>query len=275
MLMPPQVGFPRLRGPTGGRPDRFSLLRQASCGAILVLVTSSLQAWIAVIAGLGTAVLGILKYFNYKSRRDRITLVGQAFSETVDALASQDEVKRLAAAILLRRFFDRRTEQGTGGTPYQQEAIRVIAALLRATEPGEFQKLLADGLAHAPSLRCADLQRCNLSGAYLGDRLGRPVDLSEADLFGADLSGASLRGAIAKGTVFYNAVLTKAVLEGADLSGADFRDADLEGVKFEGAVLTGARFEGARNLPAYVVEHLAAVERAPAPAEGGGAPVPV
>jgi hypothetical protein len=237
-------------------------------------MTSAAQAWIALIAGLGTAVLGILKYFNYRSRRDRLTLVGQAFSETVDALASPDEVKRLAAAILLRRFFDRRTEQGTAGTPYQQEAIRVIAALLRATETSEFQKLLADGLAHAPSLRGADLQRCNLAGAYLGDRLGRPVDISEADLFGANLSGTSLRGAIARGTVFYNAVLTKTVLEEADLSGADFRDADLEGAKLDGAVLTGARFDGARNLPADVVEHLAAVERAATSAEGGGTPVP-
>jgi hypothetical protein len=237
-------------------------------------MTSTAQAWIALIAALGTAVLGILKYFNYRSRRDRVTGVGQAFAETVDALASSDEVKRLAAAILLRRFFDRDTEQGTAGTPYQQEAIHVIAALLRAIEPGEFQKLLADGLAHAPSLRGADLQRCNLSNAYLGDRHRPPVDISEADLFGANLSGASLRGAIARGTVFYNAVLTKTVLEEADLSGADFRDADLEGAKIEGAVLAGARFDGARNLPTAVVEHLAAVERAAASAEGGGTPVP-
>lgn len=215
-------------------------------------MTTALQAWIAVVGGLATAALGLLKYFNYRSRRDRLTLVGQAFAETVDALASKDEVKQFAAAILLRRFFDRRTEQGTAGAPYQQEAIRVIAALLRTAETGRLQKLLADGLAYAPDLRTADLQECNLSGAYLGDRLGRPVDLSQADLYRADLTGASLRGALARETVFYSARLAKTVFENADLSGADFRDADLAGARFAGAVLTGARFAGAGNCPPEV-----------------------
>lgn len=30
------------------------------------------QSWVAVIGSLAAAALGILKYFNYKSRRDRI-----------------------------------------------------------------------------------------------------------------------------------------------------------------------------------------------------------
>lgn len=216
---------------------------------MVIADATSAQGWIALVGGFATAILGIIKYFNYRSRRDRVAIVGQAFSETVDALASKDEIKRLAAAILLRRFFDPRTEQGTAGTPYQQEAIRVIAALLRATETGEFQKLLADGLAHAPDLRGADLQRCNLRKAYLGDRLGKPVDLSRADLYEADVTGASLRGAVARETVFYGAKLAKTVLEGADLSGADLRGADLEGARFAGATVAGAKFGGATNVP--------------------------
>src|SRR3954471_3636859 len=135
--------------------------------------TASVQAWIALVGGLGTAILGLLKYFDYRSKRDRQTMVGQTFNETVSSLASDDEIKRLAAAILLRRFFDRRTEQGAAGAPYQHEAIRVIAALLRTAETGQFQKLLADGLAFAPTLERADLQECNLAGAYLGDRPDR------------------------------------------------------------------------------------------------------
>jgi Pentapeptide repeats (8 copies) len=225
--------------------------------SVILLVpsmTTALQAWIAVIGGFATAVLGLLKYFNYRTRRDRLTLVGQAFAETVDSLASKDPVKQLAAAILLRRFFDRRTEQGTAGAPYQEEAIRVIAALLRATETSQLQKLLADGLAYAPSLRGADLQHCNLAGAYLGDRLGRRVDLSGADLYQADLSGASLRGATARGTVFYGAVLSGTVLENADLAEADLRDADLAGARFDGAELRGARVAGAKNVPPGVFE---------------------
>lgn len=227
---------------------------------ILNRVAASVQSWIALVGGLATAILGIVKYFNYRSRSDRLTVVGQSFSETVDALGAVDEIKRLAAAILLRRFFDPHTEQGSGRTPYQKEALRVIAAILRGTkEPSEFQKLLADGLAHAPDLRRADLQGCNLAGAYLGDRLGKAVDLSGADLYQADLTRASLRGAIAKGTVFYGATLTKTVFEGADLSSADFRDANLEQARFAGAVLVGARFEGAKNIPDNLATGLAAL----------------
>ena len=209
-------------------------------------MTTAVQGWIALVGGLGTAVLGILKYFNYRSRRDRAAAVGQSFVEAVDALASNDRVKQLAAAILLRRFFDRRTEQGAAGAPYQQESIAVIAALLRATETGQFQKLLADGLAYAPSLRYADLQGCNLNGAYLsGERLGRQIDLSDADFYDADLARASLKGSKAQRTVFYHATLTNTVFERADLVDADFRDADLTGADFRDADLTGADFQNA------------------------------
>jgi hypothetical protein len=216
------------------------------------------QTWIAVIGALLTAALGILKYFNYRSRRDRITLVGEAFSEVVDALSSQDELKRLAGAILLRRFFDRRSELGSPRTPYEKEALGVIAALLRKLEAGEFQKLLADSLAYAPSLHGADLQQCRLSGAYLGKRPGREIDLSAADLYGADLTGASLKGAKAQKTVFYKASLKGTVFEHADLRNADFRDADLAGAKFDGAQLAGARFEGATNVPEEISELIGA-----------------
>jgi hypothetical protein len=223
-------------------------------------LVASVQGWIALVGGLATAILGILKYFNYRTRTDRLTIVGHTFSETVNALADKEEVKRLAAAILLRRFFDPHTEQGSGRTPYQKEALRVIAALLRATkEESEFQKLLADGLGHAPDLHGADLQGCNLSGAYLGDRQGRRVDISGADLYKANLSRASLRGAIAKETVFNGATLANTVLEGADLTSADFRNADLTQARFADAIIDGASFEGARNVPDDIKSRLAAV----------------
>jgi uncharacterized protein YjbI with pentapeptide repeats len=232
-------------------------------------MTTAVQGWIALVAGLGTAILGILKYFNYRSRRDRAAAVGQSFVETVDALASNDRVKQLAAAILLRRFFDRRTEQGAAGAPYQRESVAVIAALLRATESGQLQKLLADGLAFAPNLRSADLQGCNLERAYLsGERLGRQVDMSDADFFEADLTGASLKGSRAERTVFYHATLKNAVLRNAELVGADFRNADvtdadfrnadLSGARFEGAVLTGANFTDANNPPAAIAQLIGA-----------------
>jgi hypothetical protein len=165
----------------------------------------------AVLAG----ILGILKYFQYRTRRDKIMLVRQAFESVVKSLASNIEVERMAGAILLRRFFDPDTEVGiprlpywkkmvvrirrffrnktevdTASTPLWKEAVDVTAAILRGQRTGNFQKLLADGLAFAPSLERADLQRTNLQFAYLGSRkkASSPLvrvttDLSYADFY--------------------------------------------------------------------------------------------
>jgi hypothetical protein len=239
----------------------------------------NLQETLAVAGTFATAALGLFKYFNYRTRHDRMTLVGQAFATTVEGLAAEVGPRRLASAILLRRFFDRETEQGTAGTPYEREAIAVIAALLREVPTGDFQKLLADGLAYASTLEGADLQGCNLSGAYWGQRrrapvsntrarLSRrsilrrqgkashliehasaPVNLGEADLFKATMQGASLRNANAQGSVFYLADARHVIFNGARLEGADFRQAQLGGASFDGAWLNGARFEGAEDIP--------------------------
>jgi hypothetical protein len=270
------------------------------------MTATLLQAWIAVVAALLAGALGILKYFSYRTRRDRISLVGQAFNSTVEGLSSDAEAKKLAAAILLRRFFDKGTEQGAAGTPYEHEAVAVIAALLRNTPTGELQKLLADGLAYASSLQGADLQECNLSRAYLGKRprtvvahaglrllaagrrgqpgtgsgrngqpsdpsLAVPIDLTDADLFHADLTGASLRGALARNAVFYTTVARQTVFEGARLEGADFREAELEGARFTGAWIERAKFEGAHHVPPNVALLLDQNRQVPT---GKGMPVP-
>lgn len=270
------------------------------------MTATAVQAWIGAAAALLAGALGILKYFSYRTRRDRISLVGQAFNSTVEGLSSNAEAKKLAAAILLRRFFDKETEQGAAGTPYEREAVAVIAALLRNTPTGELQKLLADGLAYASSLQGADLQECNLSRAYLGQRprtavahasvrllaAGRrtqprsaggangqpdtpapatPIDLTVADLFHADLTSASLRGAVARNAVFYTAVARGTVFEEAHLEGADFRQAELEGARFAGAWIEGARFEGAHNVPPNVARLLDQSWQVPA---REGMPVP-
>ena len=269
-------------------------------------MATAVQAWIAVVAALLAGVLGIFRYFSYRTRRDQISLVGQAFASTVENLSSDAEAKKLAAAILLRRFFDKGTEQGAAGTPYEREAIAVIAALLRNTPTGELQKLLADGLAYAANLRAADLQECNLSRAYLGQRprtaithgsvrllaAGRraqpgraggpngesgaldsavPIDLTAADLFHADLTDASLRGVIARKAIFYTAVARGTVFEGAHLEGADFRQAELEKARFAGAWIEGAKFGGAHNVPPNVAGLLDQNGHVPA---GIGMPVP-
>jgi hypothetical protein len=171
------------------------------------------------------------------------------------------EVEQLAGAILLRRFFDRRTEVGIGGVPYWREAVNVSAAILREQVRGNFQKLLADGLAFAPNLVRVDLQKTNLQYAYLGVRKLDAVktvttNLCYADFYRADLSGASLKQANARGAVFYQARMHNAVLSEADLREANFFEADLKGAKWDGARLMGADFTCARNVPPALAEKL-------------------
>jgi uncharacterized protein YjbI with pentapeptide repeats len=220
---------------------------------MLAAITSAdLQGWIALVGGFFTAVLALLKYFDFRSKRERAAASGAAFAATVEALASDVEVRQLAGAILLRRFFDRGTEQGGKDAPYAKEAVGVMAAILRDTPAGTLQKLLADGLAFAPTLVDVDLQGCNLQHAYLGERPDREPDFSRADFFEADLSGASLQKATARSAVFYRATLRGTVLREAKLEGADFREAELEGANFSDAKLAGARFDNAKNVPAEI-----------------------
>lgn len=229
---------------------------------------------LATILGGLTGVFGLLgaayRYLGIKSRTEKMTLVGTAFRSVVTSLASEKEVDRLAGAVLLRRFFDPLSEYGLKDLPYADESVNVIAAMLRMEKTGVLQKLLADGLAHAPTLEKADLQGANLEGAYLGDRAREPVNLSRADLYRAILRGASLKGVRAAETIFYEADLSRAVLTHMDLRGADFRaatlvevkfaESDLAGAKFDGAKLQGARFKGARNIPDELRKQLDADE---------------
>jgi uncharacterized protein YjbI with pentapeptide repeats len=229
---------------------------------------SEVQGWIAVVGGLFTALVGLLGFFNYRTRRDYSAMVGEAFSSTVDALSDEKLTKQIAAAVLLRRFFDKHTEQGRRRQPYRLEAINVIAGMLREEQNTLLQKALADGLRYARRLKSVDLQQCNLMQAYLGERTGDKwvLDISHADLYGANLDGASLRKVKAKKAVFFHCSLKGTVFEGAVLTGADFRDADLAGAKFGGADLAGAefggaaiegaKFKGAKNIPAEVVSCL-------------------
>ena len=209
------------------------------------------QGWLAVAVGLVAAVLSVFKYFNYRSKRDRLAEVGASFAMTVEALASDNGTSRMAGAVLLRRFFDRHTEQGALGRPYVKEAIEVMAGMLREEQPARVQKVLADGLRYARELRDADLQNCDLRNAYVGKKAGDTwsVDLSRADLYGAICGRASFKAVIAREAVFLEAELSKAVFSDADCTGADFRRAKLHSARFDGAQIGGARFEGAEGIP--------------------------
>lgn len=237
--------------------------------------------WVAVAGSILTALLGIFKYFNYRSKRDVRSAVGTSFALTVDRIASENATVRMTGAVLLRRFFDEKAEQGAAGTPYIREAVQVIAGMLRTEESPQIRKVLADGLHYAKNLRGADLQNCRLENAYIGTKTGegvsghhsdrraikspfglkrrihvgafsRRVDLSGADLFEANCTGASLRDVIAVKTVFYRANLENTVLTGADCQHADFRGAKLFGCRLGGAKIGHARFAGAEGIPSSV-----------------------
>lgn len=216
--------------------------------------------WVGVmtslLGALVTAAVFMFGLYKYFAVREREAAVRAAFAQVVDLLSSQDVAHRQAGAIMLRRFFDPATEQGTARTPYASEALNIIAATLRGAETGGVQKLLADGLAYRRNLRGADLQKTNLRGAYLGSQAGRTVDLSQADFYRADLTGASLQKAVARNAVFYQSRLVNTVLDDADLTEANFFQADLRGVSFRGARLEGASFLESLNIPGDVQQHL-------------------
>jgi uncharacterized protein YjbI with pentapeptide repeats len=222
------------------------------------MTTNEIQIWVGIIGSLVTVSVSVLGVLNFQRRRDRDAAAGAAFKDIVTSLASDNLTLQMASAILLRRFFDSDSEQGAGHLPYANEAAAVIAGLLREAETGPVQKVLADGLRYAPTLAEADLQGCNLTGAYLGQRRGDTTiaNLTNADLFGADLTEASLRGVNAAGAVFRGATLVRTVLSGANLTGADFRDATIDGARFDGAQMSGAQFSGPPAIPADIASQV-------------------
>ena len=219
------------------------MITHAAIGSVVSIAAAVIGALVAILGALG-----------YQNRRARMSSIRTVFSEVVTSLASNETRQQLAAAVLLRRFFDSTSELGVrdlrGRTrlPYAEEALSVMAAVLRGLPAGDLQKLLADGLAYAPTLEGADLQRTNLQGAYLSGRWSDGT-LERADFYRADLSGGSLKGARARNAVFYQARARGTVFRDADLRGANFFEADLTGATFRDALLGGASFASARGVP--------------------------
>jgi uncharacterized protein YjbI with pentapeptide repeats len=245
-----------------------------------VLIAADVGSAVSIGSAAVAALVAILGVMGYQSRRARLSAIRTAFSDVIAALASDNHRQQLAAALLLRRFFDPTSELGARDllgrrrAPYAGEALSVMAAVLRGLPTGDLQKLLADGLAYAPTLAAADLQRTNLQGAYLSTRHDKGT-LERADFYRADLSGGSLKGARAADAVFYQARLRGTVLRGADLKGANFFEADVTGANFAGAELAGASFADARGVPAELEPALdserryKSQDRAPEPVQDG------
>ncbi len=216
-----------------------------------------LDEWKSIIGFFGVITL-FLTTIGYKTKRAKITSVGESFASTINKLSSKDDTERISAAILLRRFFDPKTEMGIGSTPYAKEAVNVIAGTLRTLPVNNFQKILADSLAYAPDLIGIDLQKTNLQDAYLGvqKKQSKRINLSKGDFYKSDLSRASFKGAILNHAVFYQARLLGTVFRDADLRYANFYEANILGAKFNNAKLEGAAFNFARNIPEDILKHL-------------------
>lgn len=242
---------------------------------------SALVAVLTAVAGLVAAIVGVLKYFNYRSKKDRMAAVGQAFEAVVEALASDDEVKRMAAAIRLRRFFDPRAELATGGVGLRLRRLTRAERQKAKEDDGETEEgdgagaaepdraLMSEELPYAADavnvivaiLRnqppgnfqklLADaltlapkplLVGADLQRANLQNAYLGGIALPKADFFRADLSSASFKKGHAQGAQFYEARLARTRFTGAKLAKANFFGADLSRADLSGAKLPGASF---------------------------------
>lgn len=184
--------------------------------------------------------------------KDNVNKIGIAFKETVAGLSSPNLEVRMSSAILLRRFLDKKSEYGVGGTPFAADSISVIVAVLKTLQTSDFQKVLSDTLRFAPAkyLINGDFQRANLAKAFLGsqndEKKGMIIDMTKADFFQANLSGTLLKNAVLNEAQFYEASLLGTKFNKAKLRNANFNSAVLQYVDFSEADLTGASFDNAK-----------------------------
>ena len=207
-------------------------------------------------------------YYVVQSQIRRREEYFKSFDTVVAQLSSSNPSSQLAAAVLLRRYFD--IGKIREDAKLRTETINVISAMLRVLPVGILQKTLADGLAYAVELQGADLQRVNLQNAYLGVKddkgnlikkliqkfIKKRIHVQNADLFMADLSYALMENIDGRESVFYNAVLFNARIKKSDFSRANFRGADLKGARFQDVLLSEADFNGAKNIPDGIKEVL-------------------
>lgn len=216
-----------------------------------------------IYALIGTASLAVVGFFwktivTNRDKARRINQINRSFREiTKDLTTSINEKERLAAAILLRRFFDENGEfsiqlMRKKETPYAKAALELMTALLKIEVDGPVQKALADSLILSDSLRLADMQGANLAHAYLGRRGAGDnfsweagIVLRGVDLYMANLSGASLKQSDCENAVFAKALMRETICDEANLAGANFKMATLNGAKFRKARLINSNFTGA------------------------------
>ncbi|PTB99098.1 hypothetical protein C9993_04815 [Marinobacter sp. Z-F4-2] len=219
--------------------------------------------WLANVVGLVTLVIPVVGFLFYKFKKtiakEQVMVIGDHFRKIVDQVTTGSLDTRVSAAIQMRRFLNSETEFGISKMPYARDCLEVTSALLKVMPTSNLQKILADNIRYVPAslLKNADLQRANLSKAYLSDSEDR-IDLSGADFFQANLSGASFKNSILEGAQFYESTLSGSTLKGCNLRSANFNaaalsnvnllGADLKGTNFSNAKIFNVDFSGAKNL---------------------------
>lgn len=161
--------------------------------------------YILGLIALFTGVTGVLffllfQYLGIKSKRAKREEERISFDSIVRNLSANDNTTRLAAAIMLRRFFHEKVQKSN--MFLFQKSINVISSMLKVLPNSIFQKTLADGLAYTLNLSNMDLQRTNLQDVYLGRRDSNVIKIDNTDLFLADLSYALLENLSGK-AIFY------------------------------------------------------------------------
>ena len=127
---------------------------------------------------------GLVRGIGYLLERKarRLEAHFKSFDAVVAQLSSSNPSSQLAAAVLLRRYFN--TKQMRKDANLRVETVNVISALLRVLPVGVFQKTLGDSLAYALELSSADLQHVNLQDVYLGVKDERKrIRLHNTDLY--------------------------------------------------------------------------------------------
>ena len=229
---------------------------------------------INIIGGVFAAIilsLGGYAFLIYKKKilKDDEKEILKKFQDITSYLSSENEVEKISAAILLRKFFDENSPLGKGGSPLKQEVCNVISGILRKEDTSHFQKILADTLRYVDSLENMDLQYTNLTNAFLGKKglSFKNSDFYRANLTGVtfkpkntknlkigqgvDLSEATFYETIIDGTNFSYSKLTNALFFNIKIKNTKFNNCDLEGVKFENCEFEDVTFDNCKNLPQY------------------------
>lgn len=219
-----------------------NLLNSFAAAVVIAAIVYGFFKWISDVLNSGAA---------------KRNMLSASFQATLADLSSSNNTSQLAAAILLRRYFNACTRSWLFRKKYflKNEALNVISSALRTLPTSVLQKTLADGIAYINNISGADFQRTNLQDAYIGNKKHR-IKMRSTDFFRADLSSALLDNADARGAIFYNAILFGTRLKNSDLSEANFSGADLSNCSFSNCCLYMANFKDAHHVPTEILNKL-------------------